>query len=366
MPRIIDKLDLAAGRVPEELDTSVDYLEQRPSPAALIRPDGTYEAGWFERFDGALNFQDSRGLGLAFQRWHHLTFDTPGFFVVANIADLTKAGNVALLVVDKATGRLLDRSRTRLYPSVSVEISDDLQLWREPETGSFIRVSPDLTELQFSVRAGDVSVTGVARTALGPPLVQVTGFQRARGSLQWFGCLEVVQGALTFDDAVHRMPPGTLGTFDRTAGHQRGLSAWNWVSGAGLATDRATGEQVRLGLMVARDRARARPRVNSCKYAVWFEDRLVKLPSAAFHYQLKDPDKRETGLWLINSPESQGDGLDLTFTPRFHRREEQHLWVVEADFNQYYGELSGTVIAGGRTFDVDDWFVVTEESLFEL
>ena len=40
--------------------------------------------------------------------------------------------------------------------------------------------------------------------------------------------------------------------------------------------------------------------------------------------------------------------------------------LVNADFNQYYGALSGRVHVDGRTWRVDKLFAVTEESALEL
>jgi hypothetical protein len=95
MPRIIDRLDAAVGRTPAELDLHIDYTRQVPSPAALISPEGTYNAGWFERFDGAYNFADSSAFTMALNRFFHVTLDTPDHYLVWNIADFGRAGNVA-------------------------------------------------------------------------------------------------------------------------------------------------------------------------------------------------------------------------------------------------------------------------------
>ena len=58
--------------------------------------------------------------------------------------------------------------------------------------------------------------------------------------------------------------------------------------------------------------------------------------------------------------------MDLAFQPRFHRRERRYLWLVNTDFNQYYGALSGTVHIDGESWRLDEVFAVTEESLLEL
>jgi hypothetical protein len=93
MPRIIDPWTPPSGARPTELDLHIDYTRQVPSPAALISPEGTYNAGWFERFDGAYNFADSSAFTMALNRFFHL--DTPDHYLVWNIADFGRAGNVA-------------------------------------------------------------------------------------------------------------------------------------------------------------------------------------------------------------------------------------------------------------------------------
>jgi len=366
MPRLIDKLDAAAGRVPEVLDDGADYRTLRPSPERLVRKDGTYDAGWYERFDGALNFDDSSSFSIALQRWFHLSLDAGDRFIVCNLADLSKAANVAVLVVDKVNGRFTNRSLTRVLPTNNLDISDDLCSWKDGETGSFLKVSPDLTRFDFSIRADDLHVAGAARHILGPPLVQVTRFQRGRGSLQWYGNLELEHGVVAVDGVVHPLPPGSMGLYDRTAGHQRGISAWNWIAASGVAEEEGSGRRVRMGIQVARDRTLARPQVHSHKNLVWVDDRLYKLPTPAFEYEVLSEETRDTGPWRIVSEDGAGGRWDLTFRPDHHRRDRQQLWLVEGDFNQHYGAVSGVVTVDNRRFIIRDWFAVCEESLLEL
>ena len=40
--------------------------------------------------------------------------------------------------------------------------------------------------------------------------------------------------------------------------------------------------------------------------------------------------------------------------------------LVDADFNQYYGHLNGRIHLDGRTWQVQDYFAVCEDSLLEL
>ena len=356
-------LDSRVGRTPEVLDTGVDYLHRRPGPTRLIGSDGHYNAGWFEHFEGQLNLQDSDALDLSFQRWFHLSFDGPQHFIVCNLANLTRASNCALLVVDKRTGAFEHVSLTHLRPGDTVRHDDALRHFHDDETGSFLRTSADLSTVHVCMRTEHLSFVARAKHALGPPLIQCTRFQRGRGVLQWYRILQVETGLLAIGDRVFQVPAGTLGCSDRTVGHMRGIQAWNWVAAVGWARELATGQRVRLGIQIAKDRDHARPMVLAKKYAIWLEDSLHKLPSAQFRYELLDEDNR-TGPWRIVSEGDQA--LELDFEPRYHRREERHLMLVNADFNQYYGTLSGRVTVDGRAFELEPCFAVTEQSLLEL
>ncbi len=367
MPRLIDKLDAAAGRTPEFLDDGTDYLVRQDPPEQLIGADGTYRTGWFEAVPPDLNLAESSAFDLAFQQWFHLSFETAEHFVVLNIAHLSKAGNTAVLVCDKATGAFEHASLTQILRGNDITVGPRGGRFHDPDTGSFISVSDSEERVQFSVHAEGLSAVGEARRILGPPLIQSTGFHRGRGSFQRYGNLEVVHGTLALRDRVLALPPGSLGSFDRTMGHQRGEQNWNWVAAVGHARCEATGERGRLGIQIARDRELARPVVIARKYAVWTEHALHKVPDAAFHYTIDDPETRASeSPWHIRTPDPGEDWVDLSFTPRFHRREHRFLWLMKADFSQYYGDLTGRVRVGGRTWALEPMFAVTEESLLEL
>jgi len=367
MPRIIDALDAAVGRTPEYLDDDVDYLTRQPAPPALIGSDERYVAGWFSHFDGAFNFDDTHALQLAMQAWVHLSIDTPERFIVLNVADLGKAGQTAILVADKTTGDFTHAASTKMFGRNEVRLAEDFRRFTDPATGSFVVTDRTHDRWTFSVHAGEVHLTGTARRVGGPAFTQVTRFQRMRGSLQRYGNLIIERALLSLGGEVHVIRPGTLGTFDHTVGHQRGLQNWNWVAAVGMSTCVETGERSILGIQVAQDRANARPMVRSFKHAVWVDNKLVKVPSASFAYDYSDADEKETGPWRIASANRVGERwLDLDFQPRFHRRERKSVVLVDADFNQYYGLLNGRVHVDGRTWRVDDLFAVTEESSLEL
>ncbi|MCB9761411.1 MAG: DUF2804 family protein [Alphaproteobacteria bacterium] len=367
MPRILDMIDHSVlGRTPEQLDLDIDYLARKPGPRCLIADDGTYNAGWFESFDGELNFDQSSAFNLALHRWFHLSVDTPERFIVCNIADFYKGGNTAVLVADKRTGAFNAPSRTYMGPQNDITATPDGLRFIDPASHSFLATTADNGVFTFSVHADDVHLSGQGRLAVGPPFVHVTRFHRGRGSLQFYGAFELEHGTLVMGDEVIPLPAGALGTFDRTLGHQRGLQAWNWIAATGYATHAASGRRALICVQVARDREMARPVVLSRKYVVWVDDQVRKVPEAAFHYDVTDEDTRETGPWHIHSAERGESWLDLHFTPRFHRRESRSAVVLVADFNQYYGEVSGQVCLDGELWELEPTFAVAEESLLQV
>lgn len=366
MPRILDRLDVAVGLTPESIDHHIDYLQRRPSPPKLIDEEGNYNAGWFDRFDGEINLASSGATDLAFQTWIHFGLETKGHFIVFNMANFSKADNVAVLVCDKQTGRFEHASLTRLFPRIGVTLSSDFLAYRDEATGSAVTISPDHGEFRFSVHAHQLHIVGLARQAIAPPWTQVTRFQRHRGSLQRYGMFEIVHATLAMNDEILAIPPGTLGAYDHTVGHQRGLQAWNWLATIGVATCEQTGQTAPLGLQVTRDRAMARPVVDARKHIVWLDGQVLKIPAAEFHYAHVSAGSGETGPWTIRSPTREARWLDLVFEPKFHRQERRDGIFVKADFHQYYGTIHGRVHIDGRTWHIADWFGVTEESLLEF
>ncbi|MEL6350062.1 MAG: DUF2804 family protein, partial [Myxococcota bacterium] len=294
----------------------------------------------------------------------HLCIETQTHFIVCNLADLGRAGNVALLVVNKETGDFHHRSKHRIFPRNTLQVDNRVERFTDPESGSFVTI--DRQRVRFAIHLDELHIIGEATLALGPPLVQVTRFQRGRGSLQWYGILQVVHGTLQIGGDVSPLPVGALGTYDRTAGHQRGLQNWNWIATVGTATHSTLGSQP-VGIQIARDRDLAHPRVEGKKNVVWMNDQLVKIPDVSFGYDYTDPEAKETGPWQIQSPADQTDDrFDLTFTPRHHRREKRGGVLINVDFNQYYGEVSGDIVIHGERWTLQPTFAVCEESLLEL
>ena len=363
MPRLIDKIDAAIGGTPEHLELDVDYLQQRPCPPVLIDADGHYTPGWFDDWTGVLNFQDGYALDIAFHRFFHLTLDTPRHFLVWNIADFQRAGNTALLVCDKATGRFEKSSVQMVFPRNPIRVSPDARHFTDTASRSFIRAD-EAGSIHFSMHCEHLHLQGVAEPAIGPTFVQCTRYQRGRGSLQWYGALRLRFGTLTVGDDVWNLPEGSLGTMDRTIGHQRGMQNWCWIASAGPARSVETGRDALLALQIARDGPRARPQVASRKHIVWLDGRVTKIPTASF--QFTRDEQGASGPWEIRSQPGEDSGFDLHLEPRFHRREQAHGWLVHADFNQHYGPLVGRVRVHGETWELRDHFAVAEDVLLEL
>ncbi len=367
MPRILDSLDAAVGGTPETLDDAVDYLTQQRGPERLIGADQRYNAGWFTDFTGELNFDDTHALRLAFQTWMHLSIDAPAHFIVLNLADLAKAGQTALLVAEKSTGRFFHGTSTRMFPRNTLHAAQQYRHLDDPHTHSFVHTDEQHERWSFSVHAQGLHLSGTARRIGGPAFTQVTRYQRMRGSLQRYGNLVIENALLTVEGNVISIPPGTLGTFDHTLGHQRGLQNWNWLATVGHAIQESTGKHVLMGLQVVQDRPLARPRIQAHKHLVWVHDQLYKVPTASFYYDIVDEQARETSAWTVTSTETNASRwFNLRFTPQFHRREQKSVVLVDADFNQYYGQVSGQVGIDGETYTIADLFAVCEDSRLEI
>lgn len=365
MPRLLDTLDAAVGRTPEQLEDDTDYRRLQPPPDRLIDEEGHYNAGWYTHFDGELNLQDSSAFAMALHRWFHLTIDTGRYFIVCNLADLTRACNVAVMVCDKQSGRFEKVSNTRLLTQNHVQVSADGRVFEDPDSHSSICVDESEQRFAFSIHADHLHLSGVAHRALGPAMTQVTRYQRGRGSLQYYGNIQLEHGTLTMGRHVLPLPAGSYGTYDRTLGHQRGLQNWNWLAGNGVVRN-ARGFETPFGVQVAHDRPAARPQVRSMKYMVWLHGALHKLPSARFDYEVTDLSTHSTGPWRVVGEGFDQTQLDLRFTPEFHRRDDQNLGLLRADFNQYYGSFEGHFVAAGDRWTVQSGFAVTEDSLLEL
>jgi len=351
----------AFGCVPETVDLSADkLLELRAPPESLIDGDGQYQGGWFDGPIDVLNLDDADAPEGDRKRFLHLTIDDPDWYVVANIADLNTASNVALLAVDKASGELHDVSLTALFDDNKVEVDEAHTTFFDPNTGSTLTLGED-GSFVADVHAGPLSLEGEAYPIFALPFYQVTRFHEGHGSYQTWGNLKVQDMVLSIRDKKHHLQPGAYAGYDRTLGHQRHEQNWNWISAQGLATEVETGLVFPFSLILGEDREEARPFVDAKKHPVWVGDDYGKIDEVRFAYT-KDEDTAETSDWTIT-----GTGLDLAFVPQNHRRDlTGEAWLAETDFNQYYGTLSGTFTLNERVYEIREVFAVTEDSLIRL
>ncbi len=345
-------------------NTEDRYDELRPGPEALVDNDGNYVGGWWSEWSGEINPNDASGPDSALKGWIHLSFETEDAFIVTNIADLSRAANIALLVVDKETGAFESRSLRYAFGDNVLEVSADWDELSNPADGSYSRFLDD-GSIEFGIFAEDLSFEGTA-IPFGQPLIQTTRSVPGYGWLQFYGNVEIVQATLDRGQGPEEIPAGTVGSYDRTLGHRSTIQNWNYLSAVGLATNNA-GEEEIISLQIAKDQEGATPEIDALKYAVWLGDELFKLSDVTFDYTVLDEETRETSEWSISSPAGQDSVLDVTLRPDFHRRDQQDfLWFVHTDFNQYYGPLSGTLVHEGETWTISEIFALAEDSLLVL
>lgn len=353
------------GRTPREAP-SADYLTLQPSPRAIVdRATGGYIPGWYETFEGMPNIADSCAPKRAFQTWYHLQIDHPDRFVVLNLANVALASNVAILVFDKKAEVFDHVSIVRPFRAGLVSLSADLSRIEDKATASWIERKGD--RVFFSLRAGHLRAEGEARSSIGPEFVQVTGFQHGRGSFQRYGNLELIRGTLSVGSRVHQLEPGLPIASDQTAGHQRGLQHWHWLCTSGYARNERTGERVAFGMQLAQDRERAVPHAVGHKYLLWLGGKLHKFEQAEVDYRVLSADTRDTGPWRIRMwRDTPQLSADVAIVPRAHRREKKSVILMDADFNQHYGELTGSVVVDGETYRLEPSFATLEDSRLEI
>ena len=339
---------------------AIDYLTMRTPSPRLILPNGRYDAGWFDDFKGELNVERSSAGRWRFQRWLHIHFDTGRYFVAANVAHMSLAGNTSIVALDRETGRFHEASRTRMLWRNPVEVDPEMERFLDTESGSSIAMTRD--GVAFDIRLDGLRFEGTAEAVFERPFSQVTRYHGGAGTLQWWGNLSLDRATLTLDGQARALPPGALGAYDRSVGHRRPIQNWNWLAAVGQARDAETGEPVVLSLLASTDQALARPRISASKNNVWIDGQHLKLPEMTFRYDVIDADTWDTGPWTLTS-QAPNARLALRFTPQHRRRERRHTpLLVDVDFNQYYGPLSGRVEARGRVLEVDGMFGLVEDS----
>jgi len=349
-----------------EVDSTEDrYLERRPGPEALVDADGNYVGGWWESWEGDINPEDASGREGALQSWIHFILETDRYFIIANLADLNRAANTALLVVDKEEQDFQNVSLQYTFGDNVLAVDPDWSGYSNPADGSSATISED--GMTFEIYADELSLVGEVAARPDEPFIQTTRSVDGYGWLQWYVNYTLVQGTLTIDGEAIELPPGALGSYDRMVGHRSNTQAWNWISAIGEAVSEDGLTTATVSLQIARDKDEANPRIDAKKYAVWIDETLTKLPEVVFDYEVLDEETNETSDWHIYTPDTDADWIDLSFTPDFHRRDKTSwLWFYNTDFNQHYGEVNGELHVGGETWILTDLFAVTEDSLLQF
>ena len=337
-----------------------NYRQISSSPEKMIE-QGRYVAGWFESFDGLINVADAGPGAGRLSSWLHVTFDTPTHFVGAHLADMGIAGHTAVLIVEKEREIAHDRSKKSMLWKKKMRIDEGFTRFEDLRSDSFIAMTPT-GGVELNVSTSGLSIQARAEPAFCAPFVQTTAQPGAKGSLQWWGNLQLVEGVAIKDGHRIELPQGAFGAYDRTIGHRASIQNWNWLSTSGVATGLDSGQLVPFSMQMAKDGPRSKPPVDGHKTTIWVGDTMVKLPAITFEYERLDSDNR-TGAWVIATEEGGASGMRLTFTPRFKRRETGAIpMVYQADFNQYYGVISGEFWLPEGRYVVDDVFALTEDS----
>lgn len=369
---VLPLLLAACADVPATVDTTADrYLERRSSPDAIIDAKGNYQGGWYEAFTGTFNQAKASGDPYNLKSWLHVNVDDPRFYVVVQMVRTDFAGNIAVVVTDKQTGAFHSEDVVQMF-SDSLTCDDAVTTLNDPSTGSHMSLIDGV--LEFDVVANGLRVKGRTHEVLLPALTQIHRFQDGYGALGIWGNVVLDEGSVTVSGEQHALTAGSMGLYDRTVGHQRTTLHWNYVATSGFAKNRATGEVKRFSLQGAIDLPRNRPLVNTRNHGFWVEGRFTKVEALSFTY---DTDAAgEFGPWHVFTPEAEGRTarVDVTisappgFKHLFHRRNQSaDLWVVERDFNQVYGVVTGSLFLDGETWDVQpDTWALAEQALVIL
>jgi len=349
----------ACTPIPDSIDTTADrYLERRPSPDGIVDGKGVYQGGWYEGFTGAFNQDRAAGDKYNLKSWLHLNVDDARYYVVFQMVRTDIAGNIAVVVTDKQTGEFYSEDVVQTF-SDSLKADAAATSFTDPTTNSHITLSEGVFD--FDVNANGLRVRGKAAETLTPAYTQIHRFHDGYGALGIWGNVALTEGTVTVKGEDHALTAGSLGLYDRTIGHQRTTLSWNYVSTSGRARNRTTGELRTFSVQGAVDGPRARPLVDTKNHGFWLENRFTKVEALAFDYET-DAATGEFGPWHVHTPASAGGTarVDLTIGPPpgferlFHRvNKSADLWILERDFHQVYGVVTGTLELDGETWDVE-------------
>ena len=318
-------------------------LEKAPDTA--IGPDGFR----FGRYEGPIATPDFE-LGLRWRgrlkEWHYSSVSTPRVFLAFGVVRLGFATNVFVYWLDRervGDAIVIDAMSTGSRGVTFSESSTRGETrWRKGDAELRVNYEPRLMRFHADVRAGDerlrADLVVEASESLGllhdlgkgrPAYTHKAAGLRARGSVRLRDEAIVVDGSAVLD-------------WTRSVASRR--TAWKWASFAGHSAGRHLG--LNLSTDVYEDAAG-----NGRENALWVDGKMSMLGNV----RVQMPANPGVGDWMIRS--TDGDEVDLRFTPHGARSKDADYKLVRSRFMQPYGVFNGRV--GG--FDVDDVFGVVED-----
>jgi hypothetical protein len=295
------------------------------------------------------------------KKWFYGFCATDEVAALCAVADLTYTANAFVLAVDlKARAPIADESFLgAMKPLVHVgdRPNGGFHAHYKAPTGRFEVRRPDgdaryhlSAELGLPLplrappfrwqcdllTAGSAPPLTVVAPVDGGGTVNVT--QKWAG-LQCFGHLEHQGRRWNLD--------GGVGGFDYTHGYLARATSWRWAFGCGRLADGTP-----LGFNLVEGFNEARDDVN--ENALWVDGQLYPLGRARFTFRRDDPLEG----WRM---ETRDGAVSLRFKPIAAHREHKNLVLVKSRFVQPVGLYSGTVKAGGKTFELNDVPGVAED-----
>jgi len=329
-----------------------DYDTQTEPPERLI-VDGQYQPGWYRRYPSHVDVSRSVGASRRHHRWFFVQFQVGKWFIGFNLADLHFGCNTGVLILDTETGTFRVESCTDLLWRKRLEISSDCARFEDPVGG---HIALDGRGVEFDVRARGLRIRGSASPLFDEHFVQCTRFHEGHGTLQQWGNLRLNDGSLVIDGETIALEPGSLGAFDRSFGHRRPVENWNWLVAVGHA--RQGDQRQPFALHLARDGRQARPRLDLHRFPLWIDGELHRMPEL----DLVVPSGRTLQPWSIRCSEGPVK-VDLTFQPRWHRRDHHRVPLVfQVDHSQFFGPLSGTITTSSGQWTVSDVVATSEDT----
>lgn len=318
-------------------------LEDAPSTA--LGPNGVR----FGRYLGPIDTPDFE-LGLRWRgrlkEWHYTSVSTPRVFFAFGVVRLGYAANVFIYWVDherEGDAFVIDAMSTGSRGVTFSESSTRGETaWRKGDSELRVTYEPRLMRIHADVvargerlRADLVVEAGESLGLLHDLGKQRPAYTHKAAGMRTRGSVRLHDEAIVVDGSA---------VLDWTRSVARRSTVWKWVSFAGHSAGRHLGLNLSTG--VYEDGA-GHGREN----ALWVDGKMSILGDV--HVEM--PADPGVGDWVIRSTE--GDAVELRFTPQGARSKDADYKFVRSRFVQPYGLFNGRV-AG---LDVVDVFGVVED-----